>query len=222
MPTRACKAMWWLHISNHIEHLIQSCPVCAQSLSPPREPMISCILPEHPWQTIGSDFFHLNGATFLLTVDYCSRYPEIVKIVSTTSKSIIKALRTIFTRLGIPEIMISDNELQYASEAMKGFAKSYGFDHITSSPHYPQGNTLAKRTVKAVKDLLQKSKNPYLALMACTATPFPWCGQSPTELLMGQTNYRQTYVLQSKSQLIPQWPYLKSFQQKEQKIKSQQ
>ena len=32
---RACKAVWWLHISNYIEHLIESCPVRAQSLSPP-------------------------------------------------------------------------------------------------------------------------------------------------------------------------------------------
>ena len=178
--------MWWLHKSNYIEHLIQSCPVCAQSLSPPPEPTISSTLPEYPWQQkVGSDLFHFNGATYLLTVGYYSHYPEIVKMTSTTSESTIKALHSIFSRLGIPEILISDNGPQYASEAMKGFAKSYGFNHITSSPHYPQGNAFAERTVKAVKDLLQKSKDSYLTLMAYRATPFPWCGRSPAELLMG-------------------------------------
>ena len=183
---RAQKAVWWLHISNHIEHLIQSCPVCVHSLTPPREPMISSTLPEYPWQKFGSDMFHLNGATYLLTVDYYSHYPEIVKMTSTTSESTIKALRSIFSRLGIPEVLISDNGPQYASKAMEDFAKSYGFNHITSSPHYPQGNVLAERTIKTVKDLLKKSKDPYLALMVYRATPFPWCGRSPAELLMGR------------------------------------
>ena len=102
--------------------------------------MISSTLPEYPWQKGGSDLFHLNGATYLLTVDYYSRYPEIVKMTSTTSESTTKALRSIYSRLGFPEILISDSGPQYASEAMKGFAKSYRFNHITSSPHYPQGN----------------------------------------------------------------------------------
>ena len=217
---RACKAVWWPQISNHIDHLIQSCPVYVQSLNPPQEPMISSKLPEYPWQKVGSDLFHFKGATYLLMVDYYSRYPEIVKMTSTTSESTIKVLRSIFSRLGIPEILISDNGPQYASEAMKDFAKSYGFNHITSSPHYPQGNALAERTVKTVKDLLKKSKDPYLALMAYRATPFPWCGRSPAELLMGRQI--RTDLPQSKSQLIPQWPYLKSFQQQEQKFKSQQ
>ena len=217
---RAQKAVWWLHISNHIEHLIQSCPVYVHSLTPPREPMISSTLPEYPWQKVGSDMFHLNGATYLLTVDYYSRYPEIVKMTLTTSESTIKALRSIFSRLGIPKVLISDNGPQYASKAMEDFAKSYGFNHITSSPHYPQGNALAERTVKTVKDLLKKSKDPYLALMVYRATPFPWCGRSPAELLMGRQ--LRTDLPQSKSQLIPQWPYLKSFQQQEQKFKGQQ
>ena len=107
--------------------------------------MISSTLPEYPWQKVGSDMFHLNGATYLLIVDYYSRYPEIVKMMSTTSESTIKGLRSIFSRLGIPEVLNSDNGPQYASKAMEDFAKSYGFNHITSSPHYPQGNALAER-----------------------------------------------------------------------------
>ena len=46
-------------------------------------------------------------------------------MTSTTSESIIKALHSICFRLGIPEILISSNGPQYASEAMKNLAKSY-------------------------------------------------------------------------------------------------
>ena len=163
---RARKAVWWLHISNHIKHMIQSCPECVQHSTPPREPMISSTLPNYPWQKVGSDLFHLNGVTYLLVVDYYSRYPEITKLRSTTFENIIKALHLIFSRLGIPEVLISDNGPQYASGMMKNFSPISGFEHVTSSPHYPQGNALAERTVKTIKGLLKKSSDPYLALLA--------------------------------------------------------
>ena len=163
--------------------MVQSCPECVEHSN---EPMTPSTLPEYPWQKVGSDLFHLNGATYLLVVDYYSRYPEITKLSSTTSESVIKALRSIFSRLGIPKVLISDNGPQYASEVMNDFAKSYGFDHITSSPHYPQGNALAERIVKTIKGLLKKSDNHYLALLAYRATPFLWCGYSPGELLMSR------------------------------------
>ena len=103
---------------------------------------------------------------------------------------------------------------------MKDFAKSYGFEHITSSPRYPQGNALAERTVKTIKALLKKSTDPYLALLAYRATPFPCCGLSPAELLMGRQ--LRTDIPQVKTQMIPQWPYLRSFQQRESQYKQQQ
>ena len=46
-------------------------------------------------------------------------------MTSKTSENIIKALHSIFFRLGIPEILISNNGHQYASEAMKALTKSY-------------------------------------------------------------------------------------------------
>ena len=217
---RAKKAVWWLQISNHIQNMIQSCPECVQHSTPPREPMISSTLPEYPWQKVGSDLFYFQGTTYLLIVNYYSRYPEITKLSSTTSDSIVRALRSIFSRLRIPEVLISDNRPQYASGAMKDFAKSYGFEHIISSPRYPRDNALAERTVKTVKALLKKSTDPYLALLAYRATPFPWCGLSSAELLMGRQ--LRIDIPQVKTQMIPQWPYLRSFQQRESQYKQQQ
>jgi len=38
--------------------------------------------------------------------------------------------------------------------------------------------------VKTVKGLLEHSNDPYKALLSYRATPPPWCGLSPAELLM--------------------------------------
>ena len=73
-------------------------------------------LPDHPWQVIGTDLFELNGQTYLLVVDYFSRYPEIARLTSTTSLAVINVLKSIFARHGIPLTVLSDNGPQYASQ----------------------------------------------------------------------------------------------------------
>ncbi len=54
-----------------------------------------------------------------------------------------------------------------------------------SSPHFPQRNGEAERAVTTIKNLLKKSSDPYLALMAYCSTPLA-NGYSPTELLTGR------------------------------------
>ena len=83
-------------------------------------------------------------------------------------------------------MVVSENGPQYNSTEVKDFASSYGFNHVTSSPHYRQSNGLAERTVKTVKGLLEQTTDPFLALLTYRATPFPWCELSLAELLMGR------------------------------------
>ena len=90
--------------------------------------------PDYPWQKVGTDLFVMNGTTYLLIVDYFSRYPEVVKLTTTTSSAVIAALKPIFASYGVPETLMSDNGPQYASQEFAKFADLYGFTHITSSP----------------------------------------------------------------------------------------
>ena len=83
-------------------------------------------LPEYPWQTVGTDLFELKGVHYLLAVDYFSRYPEIVRLGATTTLSVvIAALRSIFSRHGIPEIVRNDNGPQFSSQELAEFAHGY-------------------------------------------------------------------------------------------------
>ena len=67
------------------------------------------------------------------------------------------------------------------------FAEDWDFSHTTASPHHPQANGLAERTVKTVKQIFKKCKDskqdPLFALLNCRDTPLE-CGYSPSQLLM--------------------------------------
>ena len=128
---------------------------------------------------------------------------EIVKLTSTYSGAVIAHLKTIFTRFGIPEVMVSDNGPQFACSETKTFAVSYNFEHITSSPRYPQGNDcLAERAVPIMKKMLTAKDDVDLCLLT---TPMPWCRHSPAELLMGCQLRIQ--VPQVQEQFIPEWSF---------------
>ena len=217
---RANAAVWWPGMSKQISKAVKSCPECVKNPPSPSQPLISSSLPQYPWQKVASDLFHFKGKTYLLCVDYFSRYPEVVKLNNTTSKAVINTLKHIFAHHGIPEILYSDNGPQYSSVDMKEFASAYGFEHITSSPHYPRSNGLAERTVKTIKSLMKKSTDLNLLLLSYRSAPLHWCNLSPSELSMGRRV--RTTVPQVSDQLTPQWNFLSEFRKQDNKFKKEQ
>ena len=218
--SRAQTSVWWPGYSQQIKNAVVNCEQCAALSTNPREPLIPSVLPQYPWQVVGADIFQLADARYLLVVDYYSRYPEVIKLTTTTSTAVVNILKSIFSRHGIPEILRSDNGPQFDSQEMSAFASSYGFQLKPSSPHYPQSNGQAERAIRTVKRLLKKSGDPHMALLIYRSTPLNWCGYSPAELLMGR-RLRSNLPL-VREQLAPSWPYLSEFRCKDQEYKRKQ
>ena len=143
-------SVWWHGISCKIESTVRQCHICAKQFTPRREPLKPSELPQFPWKKVAVDLFHLKGANYIILVDYFSRFPEVEKLTSTTSGAIIDWVKFIFSRFGIPEMVVSDNGLQFTSRLLSDFANTYSFQHITSSPLFPQSNGQIKRTVQTV------------------------------------------------------------------------
>ncbi len=54
------------------------------------------------------------------------------------TSTVSKALKVMFARYGIPDVLVSDDGPQFAPDEFTTFARKWGFEHITSSPHYPR------------------------------------------------------------------------------------
>ena len=112
--------------------------------------------PGLPWQKVASDLFVWSGVHYLLVIDSFSRYVEIAKLSGESSTNVIKHLKFIFARHGIPQEVVTDNGPQYTSREFSKFAENYGFTHTTSSPKFLQSNGEAERGVQTIKSLLKK------------------------------------------------------------------
>lgn len=188
---RARESVFWPGINNDIQNIISNCNVClSHRRNDQKEEMQPHEIPNRPWAKFGADLFQVKHDNFLLLVDYYSKFFEIVELSHTTSEDIITCLKNIFSRQGIPEYVMSDNGPQFSSSVFRQFALEWDFNHVTSSPRYPQSNGQVERTVQTIKSIIikaQESGADYrLALLEYLNTPLEKDMPSPAELLQSR------------------------------------
>ena len=216
---KARKSVWWPNFSKQLADVVENCTTCCKFQKQAPEPLMPSVLTTQPWQKVASDLFKWRGATYLLVVDYFSKYIEISKLGNETSHEVILRLKSIFARHGIPLEVFSDNGPQYSSMEFSEFAKADKFVHTTSSPKFPQSNGEAERAVRTIKTLIQKADDSYAALLAYRSTPVH-CEYSPPELLMNRQLHSTVPI--ALTQLQPAVPDYSRLQEREEAMREKQ
>ena len=106
----------------------------------------------YPWTKVATDIFHFKCDSYLLIVDYMSRFPVVHKLMSTTAQQVVSQMKLIFSENSWRETIVPDNGACYSAETFTKLMTEYSVNHITSSPHYPQSNGLAEKYVQIVKN----------------------------------------------------------------------
>ena len=90
---RARQAVWWPGITSQIEEKVHKCKICSQHQREKVEPLLPSSLPE---QKVSTDLSVWKCSTYLLVIDYYSRFIEVAEL---SSESVILELKKIFTIL---------------------------------------------------------------------------------------------------------------------------
>jgi hypothetical protein len=186
MRARARQTVYWTGLSTEVVYQVENCRVCCENQLQRREKLMQTPMPQHPWQVIAMDIAELNGDNYLVIVDYYSKYPVVHLLENMTSTAIINKCKETFSMFGIPTEVRMDNARNFTSMEFIEFAEEYGFTQVTSSPYYPQSNGQAEAAVKIVKNIIKKSADPYLGLLAYRNTPFAETQLSPAQLNLGR------------------------------------
>ncbi|XP_057209277.1 uncharacterized protein K02A2.6-like [Triplophysa rosa] len=160
MKAIARSYVWWPGLDADIELLVKMCQSCQQIQKMPcQAPLHPWQWPSKPWDRIHVDFAGpCEGHMILVVVDAHSKWPEVQLMKSTTSEKTIEVLQNFFSHYGLPEILVSDNELQFISQEFSTFLKANYVKHICSAPYHPATNGQAERFVQSLKQALNPSK----------------------------------------------------------------
>ena len=154
-----------------------------------KEPMKPHEILSRQWQKVWADLFEMKGRDYLVVADYFSKFPEVVQVLSKTTGSIIKHMKAIYSRHGIPEELVCDN-VPFSSYEFREYVKKWCFVVTNSSPTYPQSNGLSESMVQTMKSLIKKAEmdgcDPYLALLEYRNSPVAGMTFSPVQMLMSR------------------------------------
>lgn len=88
---RAKQSVWWPGISKDIKAKVSQCDFCNKNRhTQNKEPLMSTVLPDRPWQKVGVDLCEYNKQTYLVASDcYCySRYLEVLSLSAATTTQV--------------------------------------------------------------------------------------------------------------------------------------
>jgi transposase InsO family protein len=203
---RAKECLFWPRMTSELKEFVSKCDVCmAHRNNPSKEPILQHEIIMRPWAKVAADVCEIDGRTLLIVSDYYSNFLEVCRLTSLSSMVLIRALKEIFARFGAPDILVSDNGTNFASAEFADFAKSWNFEHITSSPRYAQSNGKAENTVRTVERLFRKCRDSgeseFVALLDWRNTPSEGIGTSPSQRFFGRRC--KTLIPTASSLLLP-------------------
>jgi len=194
--------LFWPGLSTDIEAMVSSCNICQQFRRVnEKEPMISHDIPLRPWAKVATDILDFGGSSYLVIVDYYSKWLELEKLPRKTASEVIQKLKEVFSRLGVPEEIVSDN-MPFGSAEMKRFGIEWDIKLTTSSLRYSQSNGMAERAVQIAKNILRRASTGRADLSTMLLdyrnTPVKGMSISPAQLCTGRRLRTKIPVITSK------------------------
>lgn len=145
--------VWWKGVDKDIESTVGSCRECNRFQKNPKQISFHQWEPtEEPFERVHMDFASpFEGHNFLICVDAHTKWPEVYVVKNITAESTIEKCREIFSRFGIPRMLVTDNGRTFISREFQDFLTTNGIVHKRSAPYHPATNGLAERFVQTLK-----------------------------------------------------------------------
>ncbi|XP_073681655.1 uncharacterized protein [Garra rufa] len=193
----------WPGLDGEVKRFCQACPTCQRTSprKPPPSPLIPLPIIDVPFERIGMDLVGplpksaRGHEHILVVVDYATRYPEAVPLRKATAKNIAQELFQLFSRVGIPSEILTDQGTPFMSRLMADLCRLLRVKQLRTTVYHPQTDGLVERFNQTLKQMLRRVTAedrrdwdlmlPYV-LFGVREVPQASTGFTPFELLFGR------------------------------------
>ena len=162
---RQCRFQYyWKTMIRDITGHIEQCNRCAEHKGNSNIPVPMSLypVPQRPFERVHIDLLTNFSETMsghkhiMVCIDALTRFTELIPLKNKTAECCAIAFHEEYIlRYSAPEVLVSDNGLEFVNSIMKRIAENYQIKHVNIMPYRPQGNGLAERTVRKVLNILR-------------------------------------------------------------------
>ena len=188
---------FWPTLIKDVKLYVKSCGLCQKRLRRTkfdRVPISPVVRANSSFEQVNIDLIgplepkSSRGHKYILClIDSCTRWVEAVPLKTLTAKETCDALISIFTRIGVPNILISDNGTNMVSGLNKELNRRLGIEARYSTHGHPEGNSLVERWNQCLKRMLN---------LVVNSLPHPEIGIGNSLSFFGRTEKSLTTQLE--------------------------
>ena len=143
-------------------------------------------IPLVPWTLLEMDIFTCEDHQFLQVVDVSSRFPVVRILPNETTKSVLNALKGVYSDFGLPRRALTDNGPCFRCQEFINFHAKLNVAVEKSSAYNHQSVVSVEWMVQTIKQILVKNaENAWLAMLIFRSTDIPGANKNSSEILNG-------------------------------------
>ena len=198
--------VWFPGIDERPEKMIRGCLACQlEDGGMSAQPVQATTMPAKPWTDLAMDFYGPlpNSHYLMVFVDEHSWMPIVEEISGTASELVIEALDKIFSLLGKPKVLKTDNGPPFNGAKFGVYAETLGFKHRNVTPLHPRANGQAENFMKNLGRVIRSAGtldrdwrrvlNEFLRNYR--STPHSTTGVAPSVLMFGENRTNRLPVV---------------------------
>ena len=154
---------YWPGMQGNVTSFCRSCGICQETTAKgfvPRVPLGDTPLIDMLFRRVTVDLVgpisppSEKGHQYILTlVDYATRYPKAVPLKNIETETEAEALLDMYSRLGLPEEVLSDLGTQFVSKCIEEVSRLLSTKRLTTTPYHPICNGLVERFNDTLKKM---------------------------------------------------------------------
>nr|GEW63807.1 reverse transcriptase domain-containing protein [Tanacetum cinerariifolium] len=191
---------FWPTIYRNAHAMIKSCNTCqwqgkfSQRDEMPQNAIQVCEI----FDVWGIDFMRPFSSSrgnnyILVTVDYLSKWVEAKALPTNDARVVVKFLKSLFARFGIPRAIISDRGIHFCNDQFAKVMTKYGVTHRLATAYHPQTSGQVEVSNRGLKRILKRTVGENRASWSDKLDDALWAFRTAFKTPIGYTPYKLVY-----------------------------